>query len=116
VYRDPNCGRESPDPGCDLATTRRLFHIGTEQGLDRSLLLAVEALWAENILGARDSLYKALPDRPELTSFLCINEGDLQSVAFSPDGKTITAGYGGGDVVLGNVCAIRPSVKLFHAK
>ena len=42
-----------------------------------------------------DSLFKALHDQPALRTFLHIEEGGVQSVAFSPDGKTIAAGYGG---------------------
>ena len=33
-----------------------------------------------------------------------MNEGDVSSVAFSPDGKTIAAGYGGGVVL----CDVTP--------
>ena len=39
---------------------------------------------------------------------LPVKEGDVRSVAFSPDGKTIAAGYGdgrGGGVVLWDVAA-----------
>ena len=69
---------------------------------DRSLLLAVEALKVENTLEARGSLFKALRARPGLRSFLHTAEGDVSSVAFSPDGKTLAAGYG----VLGDVCGV----------
>ena len=65
-----------------------------DKRLDRSLLLAVEAFEAGNTFEARESLYQALQDQPGLTSFLHIDEGRCQSVAFSPDGKTIAAGYG----------------------
>ena len=81
-----------------------------DKRFDRSLLLAVEAFQVENTLEARESLYNALQGRPGLTSFLHINEGDVRSVAFSPDGKTIAAGYNGngvdgGGVVLWDVAA-----------
>src|SRR5262249_54094275 len=66
------------------------------KGLDCSLLLAVEALRAENTFEARDSLYSALQSRPGLISFLHSNEGDVLSVTFSPDGKTLAAAYRGG--------------------
>ena len=54
----------------------------------------------------RNSLFKALQARPGLTSFLHVDEGDVRSVAFSPDGKTLAAGYNGrygGGVVLWDV-------------
>ncbi len=41
---------------------------------------------------ARESLYHGLQHRTGLTSFLHVNEGSVESVAFSPDGKTIAAG------------------------
>ena len=43
---------------------------------------------------------KRLPEDP-----LPVKEGDVNSVAFSPDGKTLAAGYGDGDggVVLWDV-------------
>jgi WD40 repeat protein len=55
------------------------------------------SLRTANTLEARDSLYNALEDRPGLASFLHLNEGFVSSVAFSPDGKAVAAGYRGGD-------------------
>jgi WD40-like Beta Propeller Repeat len=60
---------------------------------DRSLLLAVAAFRTENTLEARESLYQALEERPGLASFLHTDEGGVADVAFSPDGKTLAAGY-----------------------
>jgi len=96
-----------------LATSRQLAALSVSERnkhLDRSLLLAVEALRTENTSEARDSLIKALQDRPGLRSFLHTREGDVRSVAFSPDGKTLAAGYGGvgggvGGAVLWDVAA-----------
>ncbi|MBV8268791.1 MAG: hypothetical protein JO252_20885, partial [Planctomycetaceae bacterium] len=90
-----------------IATSRLLAAASASErnkSLDRSLLLAVEALRTEITLEARGSLYNALQDRPGLTSFLHVNEGDVRSMAFSPDGKTLAAGYSGG-VVLWDVAA-----------
>ena len=42
---------------------------------------------------ARNSLFGALVVRPGLTAFLHSDEGYVSSVAFSPDGKTLAAGY-----------------------
>ena len=68
------------------------------------MILAVDALHADNTLEARSCLFNALRTRPRLTSFLHVDEGSVTSVAFSPDGKTIAAGYPGsgerGGVVL----------------
>ena len=142
-----------------IATSRQLAALSASERnkrLDRSLLLAVEALRTENTFEARDSLYKALQDRPDShrsctsrratsrawpsaptarpsppdtrvggggggvvlwdvagrsgwrTEPLAVKEGDVTSVAFSPDGKTLAAGYGGvggggGGVVLWDV-------------
>jgi WD40 repeat protein len=92
-----------------IATSRQLAAISTsdrDKRLDRSLLLAVEALRTANTFEARDSLFKALHERPSLRTFLHIGDGSLSSMTFSPDGKIIAAGYeGGGDsrVVLWDV-------------
>src|SRR5437588_657067 len=59
-----------------------------DKHLDLALLLAVEAIRTEDTFEARSSLFKALLARPGLTSFLHADEGDVTSVAFSPDGKT----------------------------
>ena len=94
------------------ATSRRLAALSASERnnrLDRSLLLAIEALRTENTFEARDSLYKALQVRPGLTAFLHMSEGRVTSAAFSPDGKAIAAGHGvgvsGGGVVLWDVAA-----------
>jgi WD40 repeat protein len=66
-----------------------------DKNLDLSLIVAVEALRTHNTLEARTSLFKALRARPGLRSFLHINEGEVRSVTFSPDGKTVAVGFGG---------------------
>ncbi len=81
-----------------IATSRQLAALSVaerDKRFDRSLLLAVEALRAENTFEAREILYQDLQQRPGLSSFLHINEGGDVSLAFSPDGKTIVAGFGG---------------------
>jgi len=91
------------------ATSRQLAALSASERnkrLDRSLLLSVEAFRTENTLEARDSLFKALDDRPGLRAFLHIKEGSVFRVTFSPDGKTIAAGCVGG-VVLWDVAARR---------
>ncbi len=52
----------------------------------------------------------ATRERPGRTQPLAVKEGDVTSVAFSPDGKTIAAGYTGrrgssGGVVLWDVAS-----------
>ena len=79
-----------------IATSRQLAALSVaerDKRFDRSLLLAVEALQAENTFEARESLYNALQGRPGLRSFLHTHEGSVWSVAFSPDGKTIATGF-----------------------
>jgi len=91
----------------EIAESRRIAALSTSERntrLDRSLLLAVEALRSADTLEARESLHKALESRPGLTSFLHLEEGLVTSVAFSPVGETIAAGYSvSGDVVVGVV-------------
>jgi hypothetical protein len=67
-----------------------------DKHLDLALLLAVEAnrFGTENTFEARSSLFRALLARPGLTAFLHADEGGVTSVSFSPDGKTLAAGYG----------------------
>jgi hypothetical protein len=98
-----------------IATSRQLAALSVAERyksnghFDRSLLLAVAALQAENTFEARESLHNALQERPGLTGFLHIDEGTVSSVAFSPDGKSIATGYGGqgavGGVVLWDAAA-----------
>src|SRR5262249_45014074 len=87
--------RERADERARVATSRQFAALSTSERsrrMDRSLLLAVEALRAaegsgsENSFEARASLFSALQDRPELTSLFHIKEGYVWSVAFSPDG------------------------------
>ncbi len=80
-----------------IATSRRFAALSVaerDKHFDRSLLLAVEAVRADNTFEARESLYQALQQRPVLSSFLHMNEGWVYRAAFSPDGKTLAAGYG----------------------
>ena len=106
-----NSAREHANKQAGIATSRQLASLSASErnkNLDRSLLLAVEAMRTENTFEARDGLFKALQDRPGLRTFLHIEEGFVRGVAFSPDGKTIAAGYGGGGgggVVLWDVAA-----------
>jgi hypothetical protein len=89
-----------------LADSRRiaaLSELERDEHLDRSLILAVEALKNENTLAARNSLFNALSTQPGITSFLHTVEGRAESVAFSPDGKTLAAGCGVGGLVFWDV-------------
>jgi WD40 repeat protein len=79
-----------------IATSRQLAALSAterEKRLDMSLILAVEALRIGNTFEARNNLSHALQARPALTSFLHVYEGQVHGVTFSPDGKTIAAGY-----------------------
>ena len=102
--------RKGAEDQARIAESRRLAALSeAERGkrLDRAFLLAVEALRKERTTEARDSLFRALVARPGIVSFLHADEGLDWCVAFSPDGKTLAAGYavfsggsGGGGVVL----------------
>ena len=101
--RQSKDGRKAADQKGDLPEVAAVSASERSKRLDRSLLLAVEALQTANTFEARDSLFKALQDRPGLRTFLHVEEGSVFDVAFSPDGKTIAAGYAnvrGGGVVL----------------
>ena len=79
-----------------IATSRQFAALSsTERNkrLDRSLLLAVEALRQENTFEARDCLYKAIQDRPRIESFMHQKASNVVGVAFSSDGKTIAARF-----------------------
>ena len=70
-----------------VATSRQLAALSASERndrLDRSLLLAVEAIRTENTFEARDSLFKALQDRPGLRTFLHIEEGDVSGRGLQP--------------------------------
>ena len=91
-----------------IAESRRLAASSDEvrpERLDLAMLLALEASNEGDTLEARRSLQRALDARPEVVRFLHVPEGNVNSVAFGPDGK-IAAGYGtvgvggGGGVVL----------------
>jgi WD40 repeat protein len=112
-----------------LANARRIAAFAEserEKRLDRSLILAVEALGIENTYETRNSLFDTLYTRPEVTSFLHTSEGDVKDVAFSPDGNTLAVGYGltgsdepwsdkGGGVVLWDIARRKrlPSAPFF---
>ncbi len=64
-----------------------------------SLLEAVVAARADDTFEARDSLFKAIRDRPRLSSYLHTERGEAACVAYSPDGKTIAAGCRGAVVL-----------------
>jgi WD40 repeat protein len=77
------------------ASSRRLAALSEaerDKRIDRALLLAAEAVRAEDTLEARTSLYRALVARPFLSHFLRPGEGgSVKQVVFSPDGKTLAA-------------------------
>src|SRR5262249_28407840 len=101
--------QEQAEAQTSIADSRRLAALSVSvrnKRLDLSLLLAAEALHTDYTFEARDSLYKALQERPGLESFFHAGEGAVTGVAFSPDGKALAAGcvgVRGGGVVLWDV-------------
>ena len=82
-----------------IATSRQLADLSVrerDKHLDRSLILAAEAFRFANTFEARESLFEAIQNRPGFRLFLHIDKSYVTSMAFSPDGKTIAAGYGDG--------------------
>ena len=78
-----------------LADSRRIAALSVaaqDKRLDQALILAVEA-HPELTTEARKALIDALQTRPGLASFLHNNAGSVLTIAFSPDGKTLAAGY-----------------------
>src|SRR5205823_2374590 len=60
---------------------------------DLALLLGVEAVRVEETFEARSALLTALLTCPGLTSFLHFDEAYVQSLAFSPNGKTLASAH-----------------------
>jgi WD40 repeat protein len=79
-----------------LAESRRVAALSAseiDRHLDRSLILAVEAIKIEDTREARKSLLNGLLARPGILAFLQ-SEGDVvEDVVLSPDGKTLAMGY-----------------------
>ena len=97
-----------------IARSRRLAAMATAElgrRYDLALLLSVAALQfrdpTDDAFEARRSLFTALSARPGLITFLHHDDNHIiTSVAFSPDGKTLAVGQGGG-VVLYDVAGRR---------
>jgi len=94
--------RKDAEQNAKTATSRQFAALSVlerDRQLDRSLILGVVAARAENTFEARDCLFKAIRDRPGISSFLHTERGNVACVAYSPDGKTIAAGCRGGVVL-----------------
>jgi WD40 repeat protein len=76
--------------------------------LDLALLIAMEGVRVADTVEARSSLFDGLKFSPHLTVFLTGNQGPVNSVAFSPDGKTLASGSSDHTIRLWDVGAHRP--------
>ena len=88
--------RKKAEDRARIAESRRLAALSEAERrkrLDRAFILAVEAVGEQRTTEARNSLFRCFVARPGIVSFLHADEGSVESVAFSPDGKTLVAGY-----------------------
>jgi WD40 repeat protein len=91
-----------------LATSRQLAALSTSGArLDRSLLLSLEALRLRDTAESRSALLTALQRNPQLVSFLHGDGSAANSVAVSPDGRTLASGTASGAVILWDVAGRR---------
>jgi WD40 repeat protein len=75
---------------------------------DLSLLFSVEAFHTLDTPGTRGVLLDKTQSNPQLLQYLITNIDSINSVAFSPDGKTIASGNTNGTVTLWNVDGQKP--------
>jgi WD40 repeat protein/class 3 adenylate cyclase len=96
----------------DLITARHLATLAMDRlesnEQDAALLLAIEAVRAEDGAEARGSLLSALQYSPHLVAYLHGHPDTVTGVAFSPDGETLASGGGDGTILLWDVAAREP--------
>src|SRR5262249_52540836 len=76
--------------------------------LDLALLLSLEANRFADTVEGRGALFRALQHSPHLTTFLHSHTGPVQSVAFSPDGKTLASGSNDHTIRLWELASPKP--------
>jgi WD40 repeat protein/class 3 adenylate cyclase len=82
--------------------------------LEVALLLAIEAVHAQDRAEARSSLLTALQYSSHLLAFLYGHDDIVTSVAFSPDGGTLASGSGDDTIIVWDVDGRKPRLQPLH--